>query len=214
MVDVPGIVEYAKGLENVVHVEESLFACATNTAKAISDTIRDKGLNRVVVAACTPRTHEPLFRDTLREAGVNQYFFDMANIREHCSWVHSKEQEEATKKAKDIVRMSVARAAKLEPLDEFSLPVNKTALVVGGGVAGMTSALTLAEQGYETYLIEKAADLGGIASRMHYTLEGLDVQSYLKDLKKKVYRHRDDPCHHRCHDHRRRRLRRQLRAPR
>jgi len=189
VVDVPGIVEYSKGLENVVHVEESLFACATNTAKAISDTIRDKRLNRVVVAACTPRTHEPLFRDTLREAGVNQYFFDMANIREHCTWVHSKEQEEATKKAKDIVRMSVARAGKLEPLDEFSLPVDKTALVVGGGVAGMTSAHTLAEQGYETYLIEKAPDLGGLASRLHYTLEGLDVQAFVKDLKKKVYQH-------------------------
>jgi heterodisulfide reductase subunit A len=189
VVDVPGIAEYAKGLPGVVHVEESLFACATNTAKAISDTIRDKGLNRVVVAACTPRTHEPLFRDTLREAGVNQYFFDMANIREHCTWVHSKEQEAATEKAKDIVRMSVARAGKLEPLDEFSLPVDKTALVVGGGVAGMTSAHTLAEQGYETYLIEKASDLGGIANRMHYTLEGMDVQAFVKDLKKKVYRH-------------------------
>ncbi|MDD5367390.1 MAG: CoB--CoM heterodisulfide reductase iron-sulfur subunit A family protein [Gallionellaceae bacterium] len=189
VVDVPGIAEYAKGLPNVVHVEESLFACATNTAKAISDTIRDKGLNRVVVAACTPRTHEPLFRDTLREAGVNQYFFDMANIREHCTWVHSKEQEAATEKAKDIVRMSVARAGKLEPLDEFSLPVDKTALVVGGGVAGMTSAHTLAEQGYETYLVEKASDLGGIASRIHYTLEGMDVQTFVKDLKKKVYRH-------------------------
>jgi len=191
VVDVPGIVEYSKGLENVVHVEESLFACATNTAKAISDTIRDKGLNRVVVAACTPRTHEPLFRDTLREAGVNQYFFDMANIREHCSWVHSKEQEAATAKAKDIVRMSVARAAKLEPLEEFSLPVNKVGLVVGGGVAGMTSALTLAEQGHETYLLEKASDLGGIARRMHYTAEGLDVQTFLADLKKKVYQNRD-----------------------
>ena len=191
VVDVPGVVEYSKGLKNVVHVEESLFACATNTAKAISDTIRDKGLNRVVVAACTPRTHEPLFRDTLREAGVNQYFFDMANIREHCSWVHSKEQEAATAKAKDIVRMSVARAATLEPLEEYALPVNKAALVVGGGVAGMTSALALAEQGHETYLLEKAADLGGIANRLYYTAEGLDVQSYLKDLKQKVYRHRD-----------------------
>ena len=173
----------------MVHVEESLFACATNTAKAIGDTIREKGLNRVVVAACTPRTHEPLFRDTLREAGINQYFFDMANIREHCSWVHSKEQADATKKAKDIVRMSVARTALLEPLDEFSLPVNKAALVVGGGVAGMTSALTLAEQGFQTYLIEKAADLGGMARRIHYTAEGLDVQAYLNDLKKKIYRH-------------------------
>ena len=191
VVDIPGVVEYAKGLENVVHVEESLFACATNTAKAISDTIRDKGLNRVVVAACTPRSHEPLFRDTLREAGVNQYFFDMANIREHCSWVHSREPEVASAKAKDIVRMSVARAAKLEPLGEYQLPVNKVALVVGGGVAGMTSALTLANQGHETYLLEKSSDLGGIARRLYYTSEGLDVQPFLADLTKKVYRNRD-----------------------
>jgi len=113
----------------------------------------------------------------------------MANIREHCSWVHSKEQADATRKAKDIVRMSVARTALLEPLDEFSLPVNKAALVVGGGVAGMTSALTLAEQGFQTYLIERAADLGGMARRIHYTVEGLDVQAWLSDLKKRTYRH-------------------------
>ena len=191
VVDVPDVAEYTKGLPNVVHVEESLFACATNTAQAISETIRDKGLNRVVVAACTPRSHEPLFRDTLREAGVNQYFFDMANIREHCSWVHSKEPEVATAKAKDIVRMSVARAAKLQPLGEYELPINKVALVIGGGVAGMTSALTLANQGHETYLLEKASDLGGIARRLYYTSEGLDVQPFLADLKKKVYQHRD-----------------------
>jgi len=191
VVDVPDVVEYARGLDNVVHVEESLFACATNTAQAISETIRDKGLNRVVVAACTPRSHEPLFRDTLREAGVNQYFFDMANIREHCAWVHSKEPETASAKAKDIVRMSVARAAKLEPLGEYLLPINKVALVVGGGVAGMTSALTLANQGHETYLLEKESDLGGIARRMHYTAEGVAVQPFLTDLTKKVYQHRD-----------------------
>ncbi|GAI55133.1 unnamed protein product, partial [marine sediment metagenome] len=122
--------------------------CSTDAAEQISNTIREKKLNRVVVAACTPRTHEPLFRDTLREGGINQYFFEMANIREHCSWVHSKQKEEATKKAKDIVRMSVARTIHLEPLQEFDLPVNKTGLVVGGGLAGMTSALALANQGY------------------------------------------------------------------
>jgi heterodisulfide reductase subunit A2 len=113
----------------------------------------------------------------------------MANIREHCSWVHSKEHADATKKAKDIVRMSVARASLLQPLNEFALPVNKAALVVGGGVAGMTSALTLAEQGFQTYLIEKASDLGGMARRLHYTVEGVDVQAYVNDLKKRTYRH-------------------------
>jgi heterodisulfide reductase subunit A len=189
VVDVPSTVEYSLTLPNVVHAEESLFVCSTDAAQKISDTIREKGLNRVVVAACTPRTHEPLFRDTLREGGINQYFYDMANIREHCSWVHSKEKEEATQKAKDIIRMSVARSIHLEPLQEFDLPVNKTGLVVGGGLAGMTSALSIANQGHEVHLVEKDTDLGGMARRIHYTLEGLDVQAYLRDLIRKVYQH-------------------------
>src|SRR3990172_8093255 len=146
VVNVPSVVEYASGLKNVVHAQESLFACSTDNAQQIADTIRDKGLNRVVIAACTPRTHEPLFRDTVREGGINQYFFDMANIREHCSWVHSKEKEEATLKAKEIVRMSVARTTLLQPLQEIDLPVNKAVLVIGGGLAGMTSALNMADQ--------------------------------------------------------------------
>ena len=189
VVNIPSLVDYAKTLDNVVHVEESLFACATDTAQSISNTIRDKKLNRVVVAACTPRTHEPLFRDTLREGGINQYFFDMANIREHCSWVHSKQKEDATAKAKDIVRMSVARTINLDPLQEFELPVNKATVVVGGGVAGMTCSLSLANQGFEVYLIEKEPELGGMAKRLHYTLEGMNVPKYLKDLIQKIYRH-------------------------
>ncbi len=189
VVDVPSVVEYASSLDNVVHAQESIFACSTDNAQEISDKIREKGLNRVVVAACTPRTHEPLFRDTCREGGINPYFFDMANIREHCSWVHSREKEDATQKAKDIVRMSVARTALLEPLQEFELPVDKRGLVVGGGLAGMTSALSLAEQGFEVYLVEKDKDLGGMARRIHYTLEGMDVQAYLNDMIRKVYQH-------------------------
>ncbi|MEJ2108465.1 MAG: CoB--CoM heterodisulfide reductase iron-sulfur subunit A family protein [Acidobacteriota bacterium] len=189
VVDVPQAVEYAKTLPNVAHAEESLFICSTDAAQRLATSIREKGLNRVVVAACTPRTHEPLFRDTLREAGINQYFYDMANIREHCSWVHSKEPEGATEKAKDIVRMAVARASQLEPLQEFDLPVNKTALVVGGGIAGMNCALSIVNQGHEVHLVEKDADLGGMARRIHYTLDGMDVQAYLKDLVQKVYRH-------------------------
>ncbi|MFC1580937.1 FAD-dependent oxidoreductase [Thermodesulfobacteriota bacterium] len=188
VVDVPSVVEYAATLDNVVHAQESIFACSTDNAQQISDTIREKGLNRVVVAACTPRTHEPLFRDTCREGGINPYFFEMANIREHCSWVHSKEQKDATQKAKEIVRMSVARTALLEPLQEFELPVDKRGLVVGGGVAGMTSALSLADQGFEVFLLEKEADLGGMARRIHFTLEGLDVQNYLDELTGKIYR--------------------------
>jgi len=187
VVDVPSTVEYALSLPNVAHAEESLFICSTDAAQRLATSIREKGLNRVVVAACTPRTHEPLFRDTLREAGINQYFYDMANIREHCSWVHSKEKEDATQKAKDIIRMAVARSAHLEPLQEFDLPVNKAALVVGGGLAGMTSALSIVNQGHEVYLVEKESDLGGMARRIHYTLEGLDVQAYLGDLVRKVY---------------------------
>lgn len=189
VVDIPSLVDYSLTLDNVVHAEEGLFICSTDAAKQISNTIREKKLNRVIVAACTPKTHEPLFRDTLREGGINQYFFDMANIREHCSWVHSKQKEEASQKAKDIVRMSVARAAHLEPLQEFDLPVNKTALVVGGGLAGMTSALSIASQGFEVHLLEKETNLGGMALRIPSTLEGLDVQEYLSDLIRKVYEH-------------------------
>ncbi len=189
VVDVPSVVEYAKSLPHVAHAQEQLFSCSSDSAKAIADTIQEKGLNRVIVAACTPRTHEPLFRDTLRMAGINQYFFDMANIREHCSWVHSREKEEATEKAKDIVRMSVARSRILEPLEEFYLPVDKRALVVGGGIAGLTCALSIAEQGHEVYLLEKEQELGGVARRLHYTLEGMDVQTYLRQLVEKVNRH-------------------------
>ncbi len=189
IVNVPDTVQYSLSLPNVVYAQEQLFSCATNSAKEISDMATEKGLNRVVIAACSPRTLEPLFRDTLREAGINQYYLDMANIREHNSWVHSKEKEAATQKAQDIIRMSVARARLLEPLQEFDLPVNKAALVVGGGIAGMTSALSIAEQGHEVYLVEKDSDLGGLARRIHHTLDGLDVQEYVRDLSRKVYRH-------------------------
>jgi heterodisulfide reductase subunit A len=187
VVDCPSVVEYALTLPNVVHAQEQTFSCATNSAQEITDVTKEKGLNRVVIAACTPRNLEPLFRDTVREAGINQYFCEMANIREHDSWVHSKEKEDATEKAKDTIRMSIARACHLEPLQEFALPVNKAALVVGGGIAGMTCALSIANQRHEVHIVEKDADLGGIARRIHYTLEGLDVQAYLRDLIHKVY---------------------------
>lgn len=189
IVNVPEVVEYCKTLPGVVHAQENLFACATNSAKEITDTIREKNLNRVVVAACSPRTLETLFRNTIREAGINQYYLDMANIREHNSWVHPKEKEAATVKAEDIIRMSVARARRLEPLQEFDLPVNKAALVIGGGIAGMNSAISIAKQGHEVYLVEKEEDLGGLARKIHTTLEGLDVQDYLEKLTKQVYRH-------------------------
>ena len=187
VVDVFNCVDYAKTLPHVVYATNQLFSCATNSAKEITDLAQEKGLNRVVIAACSPRTLEPLFRDTLREAGLNQYYMDMANIREHCSWVHSKEKDAATQKAKDIIRMSVARAAQLEPLSEFDLPVHKRALVVGGGIAGMTCALSIAAQGHPVHLVEKADELGGMARRIHTTLEGLDVQTHLDDLIARIY---------------------------
>ena len=189
VVDVPGVVEYARTLPGVVHAQEALFACSTDTARIIADTIREKELNRVVVAACTPRTHEPLFRDTLREGGINPYYFEMANIREHCSWVHSREPELATRKAKDIVRMAVARAGHLQPLQEFELPVDKRGLVIGGGVAGMTAALSLANQGFETYLVEKEKEFGGIAARIKYAIDGMDVPAFVADTIRRVNQH-------------------------
>ena len=188
VVNVPSTVDYALTLPNVVYAKEQIFSCATNSAQEITDLAKEKGLNRVVIAACSPRTLEPLFRDTLREAGLNQYYLDMANIREHCSWVHAKQKEEATQKAHDIVRMSVARAGLLEPLQEFDLPVDKAALVVGGGIGGMTCALSIANQGHVVHLVEKSKDLGGMARRLHTTLEGLDVQTYLDDVIQKVYK--------------------------
>ena len=187
IVDVPDTVEYCKTLPNVVYAQEQLFSCAENCAQEITDMTREKGLNRVIVAACSPRTLEPLFRDTVREAGLNQYYYEMANIREHCSWVHAKEKEEATQKARDIIRMSVARARHLAPLQEIDLPVNKTALVAGGGIAGMTCALSIARQGYQVHLVEREKDLGGAARRIYHTLEGLDVQAHLRDLEREVY---------------------------
>jgi len=196
VVDVPSAVEYALTLPNVVYAQEQLFSCATNSAQEITDMAEEKGLNRVVIAACSPRTLEPLFRDTLREAGLNQYYCEMANIREHCSWVHSKQKEEATEKAEDIIRMSVARARYLEPLQEFDLPVNKTALVVGGGIAGMTCALSIANQGHEVHLVEKDTDLGGMARRIYTTLQGMDVQAYLNDVIHAVY---ENPLIHVSH---------------
>jgi len=188
VVDVPSAVEEAWTYPNVVHAQEQLFSCANNAAREISDLAKEKNLNRVVIAACSPRTLEGLFSDTLRESGLNKYYLEMANIREQCSWVHSKEKEGATRKAKDIIRMSVARAVRLRPLEEFDLPVNKRTLVVGGGIAGMICALSIARQGYQVHLVEKEKKLGGMARRIHTTLEGLDVQSYLDDLIKSVYK--------------------------
>ena len=189
VVKVADVVDYAASLPDVVHAQEQLFSCAANCIQEIIETIKEKRLNRVVIAACSPLTLENLFRDTLREAGLNQYHLEMANIREHNSWVHSREPEAATEKAKDLVRMAVARARRLEPLDEIELSVNPEVLIVGGGVAGMVCALSVAEQGHRVHIVEREAELGGMARRLHKTIDGLDVQKYLADLKERVLRH-------------------------
>lgn len=186
VVDVPRVKEYARSLPNVAFVDENLFTCSQDTQQIIREKIEEHNLNRVVVASCTPRTHEPLFQETLREAGLNKYLFEMANIRDQCSWVHMKEPEKATEKAKDLVKMAVAKARLIKPLKEMPLEVNHGVLVVGGGISGMVSALSLAEQGFEIHLVERASRLGGLANRIHHTVEGLDVQAYLKELIDKV----------------------------
>jgi heterodisulfide reductase subunit A-like polyferredoxin len=188
-VNVPDVTEFAKTLPNVAYAERNLFTCSQDTQERIKKVIEEYKLNRVVVASCTPRTHEPLFRETIRKAGLNPYLFEMANIRDQCSWVHMREPDKATEKARDLVKMAVAKARLIEPLQPLSLPVNRAALVIGGGVAGMTSALTLAEQGFEVHLIEKSNVLGGVARRIHYNLDGEDVQQFLGELVKRVQGH-------------------------
>ncbi len=186
VVDVAKVVRYIKSLDGVVHAEENTFSCSIDSITHIGETISEKGLNRVVIAACTPRTHEPVFQEALREAGLNPYLLEMANIREQCSWVHMGDKQAATWKTQDLVRMAVAKAKLLKPLDQLSYDITHVGLVVGGGIAGMVSALSLAEHGVEVHLIEKAKELGGIARRIHYIVEGEDVQAYLQALIKKV----------------------------
>jgi heterodisulfide reductase subunit A-like polyferredoxin len=189
VVNVPEVREYASALNNVVHVDDNLYTCSQDTQEKIKNAIKEHRLNRVIVASCSPRTHEPMFRETLREGGLNKYLFEMANIRDQCSWVHMHQKDEATRKAKDLVRMAVANARLIKSLTELALPVTHKGLVIGGGVAGMTAALKLAGQGYEVFLLEKEAQLGGNLRNLYYTLEGEDVQAFLKDLIDRVMNH-------------------------
>lgn len=181
IVDVPAVVEYAKTLPHVTYATEALFSCSTDSTRMIIDTIKEKNLNRVVVAACTPATHEPLFQETLREAGLNKFLFEMANIRNQCSWVHN-DPELATEKSKDLVRMAVARSLMLEPIRQLMAPVTQKALVIGGGLSGMTAALSLARQGFESYLVERSDRLGGQLNRLRYTLEDDNISERLRNL--------------------------------
>jgi heterodisulfide reductase subunit A len=189
VVNVPEVVEYARGLPDVVHAEDNLYTCSTDSQGKIREAVEREKLNRVVVASCTPRTHEPLFRDTLREAGLNPYLFEMANIRDQCSWVHMHEPGKATAKAKALVRMSVAKARLIEPLAERRLPLNHDALVVGGGVAGMTAALGLADQGFRVSLVERESELGGHGRHVRYLPEGDDPQAFLTEMVDRVLAH-------------------------
>ena len=185
-VDVEAVVEYAKTLPGVEYAFHPMFACSTDQQKEIRSAIEEHKLNRFVVASCTPRTHEPLFRNTLREAGLNPYLFELANIREQDSWVHQKEHGPATRKAKDLVRMAVSRVSLLEPLYDYSYPVVQKALVIGGGLAGLTAALSVAEQGFPAVLVEKTAELGGNAKNLFYTEDGAEPARYVEELIRKV----------------------------
>ncbi len=189
VVDVPSVVEYAKTLPNVAYSEWNLYTCSQDTQERIKQRIIENDLNRVIVASCTPRTHEPLFQNTIREGGLNRYLFEMANIRDQCSWIHMHMPVQATAKAKDLVRMAVAKAAFLEPLETAEIPVTPAALVLGGGLSGLTAALSLAEQGNQTYLVEREKELGGNLRRLRFVLTGEDPGKMLSDLVDKVTSH-------------------------
>ncbi|MFO7749410.1 MAG: FAD-dependent oxidoreductase, partial [Desulfobacteraceae bacterium] len=172
-----------------VHVENNMFTCSTDTQDLIAEKVREKGLNRVVIAACTPRTHEPLFQETLQGVGLNKYMIEMANIRNMNSWVHPAEPEKATQKAKVQVRMAVAKVAGNYPLDEIEVSVTTRALVIGAGMAGMNSAINLADQGYETILIEKGTTPGGVAADLNQTWKGEEIKTEVASLVSRVKNH-------------------------
>ena len=186
VVNVEAVADYARSLPDVAYVTHCMFACSTDQQQEIKHAIKEHSLNRVLVAACTPRTHEPLFRNTLREAKLNPYLFELANIREQDSWVHQAEPEAATEKAKDLVRMSVSRARLLEPLYDTSYEVVQSALVIGGGLAGLTAALSFAEQGFRATVVERTADLGGNARTLYHTEDGANPAQYVQELIQKI----------------------------
>ncbi len=186
VVDVPAVQDYAEKLPGVVFTANNLFTCSQDTQEIIKEKIKEEKLNRVVVASCSPKTHAPMFMETLEACGLNRYLFEMANIRNQDSWVHANNPELATEKAKDLVRMAVARSVTLKPLRGKVIPVNKRALVLGGGIAGMNAALDLAKQGFESTLIEKEGQLGGMARKLYHTIEGGDIKAYLEKLNARV----------------------------
>jgi heterodisulfide reductase subunit A len=188
-VDVPSVVDYVKKLPNVVFADENLYTCSQDSLEVIKAEVEKHDLTRVVVASCNPLTHGPLFRDTIREVGLNPYLFELASIREHVSWVHMNEPEKATQKAKDVVAMAVSKAALLEPIEQNYFELNKEGLVLGGGLAGMTAALSLAGQGFKVHLIEKENRLGGHLKDIYQTLDGKNVQDFLHKTIKQLEQH-------------------------
>jgi len=187
--DVPELIKHAQSLKNVAYAETNIYTCSDDTQKKIVDAIKKHNLNRIIVAACTPRTHEPLFQKSLKDAGLNPYLLEMTNIREQCSWVHMDQPAKATEKAKKLIGMTVAKTRLLQPIQEAEIPVIQKALVLGGGIAGMTAALSLADQGYETVLVEKEPMLGGYLRKVYYTAEGIDIPRILNDVTEKVQKH-------------------------
>ncbi len=189
-VDVPQVTEYVKQLPNVVHAEHNLYTCSEEGISSIKKKIQEFNLNRVIVASCTPRTHEPLFRSACEEAGLNKYLFEFVNIRDQCSWVHMTIPKEATEKAKTLIRMGVAKARLLEPLEEIESKVIPSSLVIGGGIAGMGAALNLANQGFEVHLVEKEAELGGMLSGLHKLFtSNIEAKELIAPIVKQVKNH-------------------------
>lgn len=173
-VDTEEVREYAETLPDVVVSVRNRYTCADPGQQEIKRVVVEEKLNRVVVASCSPRLHEPTFRNCVTEVGLNPYLMEMANIREHCSWVHTQDRAAATVKAKDIVKAAVARARWLYPQDEEQLPVTDAALVIGGGVAGIQAALDLADAGHKVYLVEKEPSIGGIMAQLDKTYPTMD----------------------------------------
>ena len=173
-VDCEEVRQYAEGLEGIAVASRNRYTCSDPGQEEIKKQIREQNLNRVVVASCSPRLHEPTFRSCVAEAGLNPYLLEIANIREHCSWVHSSDREAATQKAKDIVRMAVARARFLKPQQENEIPVTDAALVIGGGIAGIQTSLDLANAGHMVYLVEKQPTIGGMMAQLDKTFPTMD----------------------------------------
>jgi heterodisulfide reductase subunit A len=195
VVNVPEVAEFAKALPNVAYVQENLFSCSQDAQNQLTEVIEEEDLNRVVVAACSPRTHEPLFQETMSNAGLNKHLFEMANIRDQDSWVHSADPEAATQKAKDLVAMAVAKAGHRVSLEPIEVRLNKSTMVIGGGPAGMIAALTIADLGFKVYLVEKSDCLGGHGLKMRKTFTGEPVKPFLDETIKRVSNHKNIEIH-------------------